>query len=74
MCVDFMVTNHGGCARSVISSHKRLRKTFISTQQARGTTGGNRELWVGRIKVTEITRQPRGGVARLLDSEIYSKD
>ena len=40
---DFVVTNRGGCARAVIRSHKRLRKTLITTQQARGTTGGK---WV----------------------------
>ena len=39
MCVDFVVRNNKGCARAVISSHKRLRKTLITTQQARGTTG-----------------------------------
>ena len=59
MGVDFVVRNHEGCARAVISSHKRLRKTLMTTQQARGTTGETRGLWVGRIKVTEITRQPR---------------
>ena len=60
MCVDFTVRNHERCARAVISSHKRLRKTLTTTQQARGTTGETRGLWVGRIKVTEIARQPRG--------------
>ena len=62
MCVDFVVRNHKGCARAVISSHKRLRKTLIATQQARGNTGETRGLCVGRIKVTEITRQPRGNL------------
>ena len=60
MRVDFVVRNHEECARAVISSHKRLKKTLITTQQARGTTGETWGLWVGRIKVTEITRQPRG--------------
>ena len=59
VCVDFIVRNREGCARAVISSHKRLRKTLITTQQAKGTTGENQGLWVGRIKVIEITRQPR---------------
>ena len=37
-----------------------MGKTLITIQQAMGTTVGNRGFWVGRIKVTEITRQPRG--------------
>ena len=42
------------------SISKIMGKTLITTQQARGTTGGNRGFWVGRIKVSENTRQPRG--------------
>ena len=37
-----------------------MGKTLITTQQAMGTTGGNRGLWVERIKVTENTKQLRG--------------
>ena len=42
------------------SANIMMGKTLITTQQARGPTGRNRGHWVGRIKVTEITRQPRG--------------
>ena len=60
-----------------------IGKTLITTQQARMGGGNHRwELgfWVGRIKVTEITRQPSGtlweggvlgGEHRLYNSKNY---
>ena len=57
-----------------------MGKTLITTQQSRGTTGGNQRFWVGRIKVTEITTQPKGilwecrvlgGEHRLYNRKIY---
>ena len=37
-----------------------MGKTLITTQQTKGTTGGSQGFCVGRIKVTENTRQTRG--------------
>ena len=62
------------------SIYKMMRKTLITTQQARGTSGGNRGFWMGRIKVIEITTQLRGtlwkcgvlgGEHRLYDRKNY---
>ena len=36
-----------------------MGKTLITTQQAKGTTGGNRGFWVRRINVTENTKLPK---------------
>ena len=42
------------------SINKMIGKTLLDTQQARRTIGGNQGFWVGRIKVTDNTKQPRG--------------
>ena len=53
------------------SINKVMGKTLITTQQARGTTVGNRRFWVGRIKVAENTIQSKGTLweCRVLSGE-----
>ena len=51
---QYINTNHFILCSSI---NKIMWKTLITTQQVRATTGGNRGFWVGRIKVTENTKQ-----------------